>query len=91
MEITLNWQLLITVVAVIGAAVAIYKYFSAVVHWVDNQKKQDEEITAIKEENQLHTYALLACLKGLVESGCDGPCRDGIDRIEKYLNKHAHD
>ena len=29
----------------------------------------------------------LACLKGLAEQDCNGPVHDGIDRMEKYLNK----
>ena len=45
-----NTQMLITLAAVIGAGIAIYKYFSSVVRWVDRQHKQDEEIKSIKEE-----------------------------------------
>ena len=36
-------------------------------------------------------YGVLACLKGLKEQGCDGPVSDALDKLEKYLNKAAHD
>ena len=45
---------------------------------------------AIKEEQTLLTYGVLACLKGLKEQGCDGPVTTAINQIEKYINKQAH-
>lgn len=101
MSITLTWQTVITAAAVIGAAVAIWKYFSKVVLFMEDQKQQkqeleqlrkdhDSDIAAIKEELTLMTYGLLACLKGLAEQGCDGPVHEAIDKIEKHLNLEAH-
>ena len=31
-----------------------------------------------------------ACLMGLVEQGCDGPCKDALNKLDKHLNKAAH-
>lgn len=45
----------------------------------------------IQEEQTLVVYGLLACLKGLNEKGCNGPVSEAIDRIEKHINKKAHD
>lgn len=90
MTITVNWQTLITVAAVIGALAAIITYFVKAVRWVDRQKTQDEELRAIKEEQTLLTYGVLACLKGLREQGCNGPVTDAIAKIEKHLNQKAH-
>lgn len=90
MTVTLTWQTVITAAAVVAAAIAIVAYFSKAVRWVDRQKKQDEDIQLTKEELQLLTYGVLACLKGLKEQGCDGPVTDAIQRIEKHLNKEAH-
>lgn len=62
-------------------------------HDEDVKKIQQEEIsefTEIKEELQLLTYAVLACLKGLRENGADGPVIDAISKIEKHLNDRAH-
>ena len=55
------------------------------------RKTHEEDIRKINEEQCLITYGLLACLKGLREQGCNGPVTDGISRIEKHLNKQAHD
>jgi hypothetical protein len=101
MQITLTWQTIITAAAFVGAVVALVAYFAKIVRWVDRQKKQDEDIKAlrkhheedmaiIKEENTLLVFGILACLKGLREQGCNGPVTDTIDKIEKYLNQKAH-
>lgn len=81
---------LVTVAAIIGAVVALYKYFAQMVRFMDRQKKQDEEIKAIKEELNILTYGVLACLKGLSEQGCNGPVHEGINKIEQHLNDKAH-
>ena len=33
----------------------------------------------------------MPCLKGLKELGCNGPVTEAIDKMEKHLNKAAHD
>lgn len=101
MEFTITWQTVITAAAVVGAVVALVTYFSKVVRWVDKQAKQDEDIkklkqhheediAAIKEEQTLLVYGVLACLKGLSEQGCNGPVTEAIGKYEKYLNQKAH-
>lgn len=47
-------------------------------------------IETIQEEQTVQCYCILACLKGLAEQGCDGPVHEGIDLMEKHLNKKAH-
>lgn len=54
------------------------------------RKTESEEITAIKNEQQILTYGILACLKGLKEQGCNGPVTEAINKIEKHLNERAH-
>lgn len=94
-------QTIITASAVIAAIAAILKYYNKVYDLVKHQKEQDkdvaeirktvdEEIKDIKEEQQLLTYGVLACLKGLSEQGCDGAVTDAISLIEKHLNAKAH-
>lgn len=39
---------------------------------------------------ELLTYAVLACLKGLKEQGCNGPVTEAIGKIEKHINQKAH-
>jgi len=55
------------------------------------QEQHEDDIRKINEEQCLITYGLLACLKGLQEKGCNGPVTEAINRIQKHLNKQAHD
>lgn len=98
---TINSQTIITFAAVIAALVAIMKYYNKAYDLVKKQGEQDDqiaeikrdtkdEITSIKEEQQLLTYGVLACLKGLKEQGCDGSVTTAIDKIEKHINAKAH-
>jgi len=70
--------------------VAIIGYLVKIIVWFQRQKQQDKEIVAIKEEQQLLTYGVLACLKGLKEQGCNGPVTEAINKIEKHINAAAH-
>lgn len=83
-------QIIITIASVITALGVIFGVIFAVYRWYLKQKKQDKDIKAIKEEQTLLTYGVLACLKGLKEQGCDGPVTTAINQIEKYINKQAH-
>ena len=90
-----------TLAEVIALVVVFYTYFSKVVRFTDKQQKLEKEVEklrsetkaelkSIKEEQQILTYGILACLKGLKEQGCDGPVTDAVNAIEKYLNASAH-
>lgn len=87
---TITAQTIITAAAVIAAVIAIFKYYNKIYDLVKHQKDQDSDIKAMKSEQTILTYGVLACLKGLQEQGCDGPVTDAIDKIEKYLNQAAH-
>lgn len=54
------------------------------------KKTVAEQISAIKDEQTLLTYGILACLKGLKEQGCNDPVTEAINMIEKHLNVEAH-
>lgn len=83
-------QIIITIASVITALDVIFGVIFAVYRWYLKQEKQDKDIKAIKEEQTILTYGVLACLKGLKEQGCDGPVTTAINQIEKYINKQAH-
>ena len=102
MNITITWQSVITASALVGAVVALVTYFAKGVRWFDNQSGQDEEIkklqkhhdddiAAIKQEQALLVYGVLACLKGINEQGCNGPVTEAINKLEKHLNQKAHE
>ncbi|MCH4280351.1 branched-chain amino acid ABC transporter permease [Mediterraneibacter sp. NSJ-151] len=77
-------SLLTAVVVIFSAVFAVYK-------WYLKQNQQDVEIERVKSEQCLLTYGILACLKGLKEQGYNGPVTEAIDKIEKHINKQAHD
>lgn len=85
-----TWQTVISLSAVLTAIIAIARTYNKGYDWVKQQEAQEKEIKGIKEEQQLLTYGVLACLKGLQEQGCDGSVTDAIDKIEKHLNEKAH-
>lgn len=86
-----TWQTIITVSAVIAAIVAIARYYNKGYDWVKTQNKQEKEINAIKTEQELLTFGVLACLKGMKEQlGCDGTVTEAINKIEHHLNAKAH-
>ena len=90
MTIHITAQNIITAAAVVAAVMGFISYFGRARDWVKKQSTQDSEIKAIKEEQQLLTYGILACLKGLKEQGCNGPVTEAINKIDKHLNEKAH-
>lgn len=91
MAVTITADTLITLASLLTALGAI----GGVVLWcfkfVQRNKKQDEELKAIRKEQTLICYGLLACLKGLREQGCNGPVTEAMAKMEKHLNQAAHD
>ncbi len=59
--------------------------------WMERQKMQDAEIDAIKKEQCVMCYGLMATLDGLKQLGANGNVSDAHDKLEKHLNKTAHD
>lgn len=102
MVIELTAQTIISAGAVVTALGILIGLVVKLVHWVDEQDAQGNEIKDLKskheadmekvrEENQMQMYGILACLKGLQEQGCNGPVTEAANKIEKYLNEKAHD
>lgn len=94
-------ETIITASKLLGALSLIFGVVLGIYRWylkqnnlnkeIENlQKRHDEDIKKIEEEACLHTYGILACLKGLQEKGCNGPVTDAIEKFEKYINKRAH-
>lgn len=91
MEVTINADAIIKIAAVLGALGVIGGVVMWCIKFVDRQKKQDDELKAIRKEQTLICYGVLACLKGLKEQGCNGPVTAALDKLEKHLNQAAHD
>ena len=86
-----NVDTIIMAGSLLTAIVVIFSAIFAVYKWYLKQNQQDVEIERMKSEQCLLTYGILACLKGLKEQGCNGPVTEAIDKIEKHINKQAHD
>lgn len=83
-ETLLGAAALVTALGTItGAAAAAYRFYL-------RQKKQDEELTAIRAELQVLCFGIRACLSGLKEQGCNGPVTQALTALDKHLNKQAH-
>ena len=82
---------IITIASVITALGVIFGVVFTVYRWYLKNEKQDNDIKSIKEEQSILTHGVLACLKGLAESGADGPVHEAIDKLEKHLNVKAHE
>lgn len=78
----------------IAAVLTAFGTIGSVLFWlfrfVTRQKKQDRELAAMCEEQTIMCFAILACLKGLREQGCNGPVSEALGKLEKHLNKQAH-
>ncbi len=92
---------IITIAGVISALTAIGAAAYRVVKWFQAQEKQTKDIEKLREQEKkdiedmqdelcLLTYAILACLKGLKEQGCNGPVTEAIGKVEKHINQKAH-
>lgn len=82
----------------IGAAGVIVTMIITIVKWFARQAKQDEDISGIRQEQRefkdeqcVISYALLACLDGLKQLGANGNVTEAHNKLEKHLNKRAHD
>jgi hypothetical protein len=76
-------SLLAAVSALVGAVIAVYKV-------VVNNQQQNKVIKAMQEEQTIICYGLRGALQGLIENGCDGPCKEALTLLDKHLNKSAH-
>lgn len=90
MEITLNAQTIVAFGGVLTALGVIWKTLRKVNDFVQRQQKQDVELAAIRAEQTMLCYGILACLKGLKEQGCNGPVTEALNKLEKHLNAAAH-
>ncbi len=83
-------ELIKTAAEIISAISVIFGVVFACYRWYMKQNKQNEDIKAMKEENTLICYSLLACLDGLKQLNCNGEVTKAHDKLEKHLNVSAH-
>lgn len=66
-----------------GVAVSLYRAS-------ERDRKQSEIIKEMIAEQSLICYGLRGALQGLIEQGCNGPCKDALEKLNKHLNQEAH-
>lgn len=93
---------IIKAAAVLTALIAIGTAVYAVIKWFQKQekqtadietlrKKQSDDMKEMQDELCLISYAMLACLDGLKQQGCNGAVTEAHNKLEKHLNQRAHD
>ena len=91
MQITISTDTLLQAAAVLTALGVIGGAVVWCIKFVQRNDRQDKELAAIRNEQTVICYGVLACLKGLKEQGCNGPVTAALDKLEKHLNEAAHD
>lgn len=82
---------IIKAASVLGGLVAIGGAVWAVVKLILRDKHQTEIIKSMQREQELICYGLRGALAGLIEQGCNGPCKDALEKLNKHLNQKAHE
>ena len=75
--------LLAAVSALVGAIISVYQI-------VARDRRQSKVIEDMQSELTVICYGLRGALQGLIESGCNGPCREALASLDKHLNHSAH-
>lgn len=57
----------------------------------DLHDKHDADMKAVQTELTVIVYGLRGALQGLIEKGCNGPCKEALQMLDKHLNKSAHE
>ena len=83
-------DVIIKLASLIGALGALSGVVIALYRQYESNKKQSEVIKEIQEEQTIICYGLKGALQGLIEKGCDGPCKEALAMLDKHLNKSAH-
>ena len=91
MELTINADTIVKIAAVLAALGGIGGVVVWCIKFVQRNDRQDKDLAAIRKEQTLICYGVMACLKGLKEQGCNGPVTSALDKLERHLNQAAHE
>lgn len=86
----INADSLLRCSAIISALGVIGGVVVSAMKMIVRDRRQSEIIKAMQEEQKLICYGLRGALQGLVAQGCNGPCRDALEKLDKHLNREAH-
>lgn len=82
---------IILVASAVTSVATICTLINQVSKWFIKQEEQDKDIKSMKEEQCMICYALSATLDGLKQLNCNGRVTEAQDKMDKYINKKAHD
>lgn len=68
---------------IVGGIIAVYKVYA-------NIQKQSKIIESMQKEQKVICRGLRGALQGLIEKGCNGPCKEALSLLDDYLNEEAH-
>lgn len=80
----INFAAVVTALGVIGGLII------GMIKFVQRDRHQSEVIKDIQEEQRVICRGLRGALAGLIEQGCNGPCKEALAALDEHLNKEAH-
>ena len=81
---------IISLAAVVGAAVALINYTNRAFLWLHKASQQQEDLKAVKEEQRIMSIALSACLDGLLQLGANHEVPKAKKALDDYIRSQAH-
>ncbi len=91
-EMTSMWTAtdIISLAAVVGAAVALINYTNKAFLWLHKTSQQAEDLKTVKEEQRIMSIALSACLDGLLQLGANHNVPKAKKALDDYITNQAH-
>jgi hypothetical protein len=81
---------IISLAAVVGAAVALINYTNKAFLWLHKTSQQAEDLKTVKEEQRIMSIALSACLDGLLQLGANHNVPKAKKALDDYITSQAH-
>ena len=81
---------IVSLAAVIGAAVALINYTNKAFLWLHKTSQQAEDLKAVKEEQRVLCVAVSACLDGLIQLGANHEVPKAKQALDDYIRSQAH-
>lgn len=83
--------IIVAIAAFISASMALYKYITDAHDRAQKWDEYDQQIKAVKDEQCMLTYCMMATLDGLNQLGANGKVTEAKNKLDKYINEKAHD
>jgi hypothetical protein len=88
--LTWNATDIISLAAVVGAAVALINYTNRAFLWLHKTTQQAEDLKSVKEEQRVLCVAVSACLDGLIQLGANHEVPKAKKALDDYITSQAH-